>query len=129
MKASEPSNFRLFPELKEVLKGEHFSSNTKVEIAVRSWTKSQKLHQLGIEILPHPLHSPDLSPTDFHLFDKNDLETAFQQFLFRDLNFYIRGINALVIHWKLFQVKVFNFSEVVFFFFKIHSLKPRELSG
>ncbi|KOC60705.1 Histone-lysine N-methyltransferase SETMAR, partial [Habropoda laboriosa] len=32
-------------------------------------TTVQKLHQRrGIEILPHPLYSPDLSLTDFHFF-------------------------------------------------------------
>ncbi|KOC66148.1 Histone-lysine N-methyltransferase SETMAR, partial [Habropoda laboriosa] len=31
-------------------------------------TTVQKLHQLGIEVLPHPPYSPDISPTDFHFF-------------------------------------------------------------
>ena len=28
----------------------------------------QKLLQLGCEVLIHPLHSPDIAPSDFHLF-------------------------------------------------------------
>ncbi|VDM85396.1 unnamed protein product, partial [Strongylus vulgaris] len=28
----------------------------------------QKLNDLGYEILPHPAYSPDLSPTDYHIF-------------------------------------------------------------
>ncbi|GFO36531.1 histone-lysine N-methyltransferase SETMAR [Plakobranchus ocellatus] len=28
----------------------------------------QWLHRYGWEILPHPAHSPDLAPSDFHLF-------------------------------------------------------------
>ena len=29
-----------------------------------------KLHELGHELLPHPPYSPDLAPSDFHLFPK-----------------------------------------------------------
>ena len=28
----------------------------------------RKLNQLNVEVLPQPLYSPDLSPTDYHLF-------------------------------------------------------------
>ncbi|GFS05970.1 transposase [Elysia marginata] len=28
----------------------------------------QRLQRYGWEILPHPAHSPDLAPSDFHLF-------------------------------------------------------------
>jgi len=37
-----PSDFWLFPELKEVLKGQHFSSDAKVEAAVLKWISSQQ---------------------------------------------------------------------------------------
>jgi len=36
-----PSDFWLFPKLKETLKGQHFSSDAKVEAAVRKWISSQ----------------------------------------------------------------------------------------
>ena len=29
-----------------------------------------KLHELRYELLPHPPYSPDLAPSDFHLFPK-----------------------------------------------------------
>lgn len=74
----------------------------------------QKLFQLGIETLPHPPYSPDLSPTDFHFFraldlflkekrfrQQDDVENTFQQFIdSRALNFYKKGINALVSRWQ-----------------------------
>ena len=36
-----PSDLCLFPNLKETLKGQHFSSDAKVEAAVRKWISSQ----------------------------------------------------------------------------------------
>ena len=33
----------------------------------------QKLNELGYKVLPHPPHSPDLSPTDYHFFKHLDL--------------------------------------------------------
>ncbi|KOC69665.1 Histone-lysine N-methyltransferase SETMAR, partial [Habropoda laboriosa] len=63
----------------------------------------QKLHQLGIEVLPHLHYFPDFSPIDFHFFcsldnfltqklrKQEDFESAFLQFLFlRDSDFYVR---------------------------------------
>ena len=35
------SDFRLFPKLKETLKGQHISSDAEVESAVRKWISSQ----------------------------------------------------------------------------------------
>ena len=32
----------------------------------------KKLSDLGIEVLPHPPNSPDLSPTDYHMFKHLD---------------------------------------------------------
>ena len=34
--------------------------------------KSQKLNELGYEILPHAQYSPDLSPIDYHFFKHLD---------------------------------------------------------
>jgi hypothetical protein len=36
-----PPDFWLFPELKETLKGQHFSSDGKVEATVCKWISSQ----------------------------------------------------------------------------------------
>jgi histone-lysine N-methyltransferase SETMAR len=36
-----PSDFRLFPKLEETFKGQHFSSDAEVEVAVRKWISSQ----------------------------------------------------------------------------------------
>ena len=36
-----PSDFWLFPNLKETLKGEHFLSDAEVEAAVRKWISSK----------------------------------------------------------------------------------------
>ena len=53
----------------------------------------QKLNELGYKVLPHPPYSPDLLPTDYHLFKhpdnflqgkcshkQQDAENAFQEF-------------------------------------------------
>ena len=67
-----------------------------------SRTMQQKLTQLNVEVLPHPPHSPDRSPTDYHFFQVLDLfmrpkvyanadqvENAFQKFVdSRDPSFY-----------------------------------------
>jgi hypothetical protein len=36
-----PSDYWLFPKLKETLKGQHFSSDAEVEAAVRKWISSK----------------------------------------------------------------------------------------
>ncbi|KOC69109.1 Histone-lysine N-methyltransferase SETMAR, partial [Habropoda laboriosa] len=77
-------------------------------------TTVQKLHQLGIEVLPNHSCSPNLSPSDFHFscsldnfvtpkrFRKQkNIENAFQQFPSpRNLDFYIQGMNAPAIRWQ-----------------------------
>ncbi|RCN40382.1 hypothetical protein ANCCAN_13673 [Ancylostoma caninum] len=68
-------------------------------------TTLQKLHRLGVEVLPHPSYSPDLLPTEFHFFhaldkfikekrfrDGDELKDAFKQFLDSlDSDFYKDG--------------------------------------
>ncbi|XP_066908186.1 histone-lysine N-methyltransferase SETMAR-like [Halyomorpha halys] len=42
----------------------------------------EKLTEIGWEVLPHPPYSPDLSPTDYHLF--RDLDNNLRQKCFQD---------------------------------------------
>lgn len=74
----------------------------------------EKLLQLEWEVLPHPPYSPDLAPTDYHLFralqnflkDKEfwtdkELETAVGDFFASKLmEFYKKGIHDLPRRWK-----------------------------
>uniref|UniRef100_A0A5S6QEK5 Histone-lysine N-methyltransferase SETMAR n=1 Tax=Trichuris muris TaxID=70415 RepID=A0A5S6QEK5_TRIMR len=74
----------------------------------------QKLHHLGYETLSHPPYSPDLSPTDYHIFKhldhflqgkqfKNEKEakTAFEEFIAsKTPDFYATGMNAIVRRWQ-----------------------------
>lgn len=74
----------------------------------------QKLLSFGWVILPHPPYSPDLAPTDYHLFRslsnhlkskkyddedhlKGDLSTFFNK---KKAKFYADGINSLPIRWQ-----------------------------
>ncbi len=74
----------------------------------------ETLEALGFWVLPHPPYSPDLAPSDFHLFrslrwflrDKT-LETEQEVrrvlddfFASKDIIFYQRGIHCLVQKWK-----------------------------
>ena len=74
----------------------------------------KKLSSLGIEVLPHPPYSPDLSPTDYHMFrhldnflrgkifnDRGDIENEVHHF-FNSLKpeFYRTGIEKLVERWQ-----------------------------
>ena len=43
--------------------------NTQLYIAQPTF---QKLNKLGYKVLPHPPYSPDLSPTDYHIFKYPD---------------------------------------------------------
>jgi histone-lysine N-methyltransferase SETMAR len=73
----------------------------------------QKLEELGWQVLPHPPYSPDLAPSDYHLFRslrnhlrekhfddqdhlKSDLETFFQS---HSKKFYEDGIMDLPKRW------------------------------
>ena len=80
----------------------HTSRHTTAEIV-----------KIGWEVLPHPPYSPDLAPSDFHLFgplkeahrgihfkDEEAVKTSVRQWLRRqDLAFYRAGIHALVKRW------------------------------
>jgi histone-lysine N-methyltransferase SETMAR len=72
------------------------------------------LKKLGYETLPHPVYSPDLSPTDYHFF--KDLENFLQEKVFNNQaaaqntfeefmgsttpEFYATGISRLVNCWQ-----------------------------
>ncbi len=73
-----------------------------------------KLKELGWEILPHPPYSPDIAPSDYHLFqslqhflsgkvftDKNAKEIAIAGFFAeKPKTFYREGIEALPTRWE-----------------------------
>jgi histone-lysine N-methyltransferase SETMAR len=73
----------------------------------------KKLSELRIEVLPHPAYSPDLSPTDYHMFkhldnflrdkkftDQRAVEKAFFDFINAQTpEFYRVGIEKLVERW------------------------------
>ena len=68
----------------------------------------------GWEVLPHPLYSPDLAPTDFHLFQSlsnamrgvpfssgAELRAWLDEFFeSKSNNFYRKGIENLVERWE-----------------------------
>lgn len=74
----------------------------------------QKLHDLQYEVLPHPPYSPDLSPTDYHMFkhmndflanktfrDQGSIQKNIDQFFeSRTPDFYQIGINNLLYRWQ-----------------------------
>lgn len=72
-----------------------------------------KIHQCGFELVPHPPYSPDLAPSDFHLFPKLKKHLGGQRFSSteevvaavteyfadQDETFYQTGIMALQHRW------------------------------
>ena len=82
----------------------HVAKTTKVTI-----------ERLGWEVLPHPAYSPDVAPSDYHLF--RSIEHFFREKTFTDLqslkkevdqffstkpaSFYHRGIHLLLEKWQM----------------------------
>ncbi|GFO30415.1 histone-lysine N-methyltransferase SETMAR [Plakobranchus ocellatus] len=74
----------------------------------------QWLQRYGWEILPHPAHSPDLAPSDFHLFGplkrhlggmafetEDDLISKLRNWFDNlDVDFFRMGINSLLSRWQ-----------------------------
>ena len=74
----------------------------------------EKIMQLGWEVLAHPPYSPDLAPSDYHLFrslqhhlreksytEEDDIKMDIQSFLdSKSPSFYESGINKLVEKWR-----------------------------
>ncbi|KFD46922.1 hypothetical protein M514_12212 [Trichuris suis] len=72
------------------------------------------LKELGVNLIPHPAYSPDLSPTDYHVFqalelyihqkvhlDEISLENDFPEFLNScGQDFYPSGMNSPAERWK-----------------------------
>ncbi|GFN93392.1 histone-lysine N-methyltransferase SETMAR [Plakobranchus ocellatus] len=70
------------------------------------------IQRYGWEILPHPAHSPDLAPSDFHLFgplkrhlggmafDTEDDLISELRFDNLDVDFFRVGINSLLSRWQ-----------------------------
>ena len=72
------------------------------------------IHECGFELVPHPPYSPDLAPSDFHLFPNlkkalagrrfasdNDVMTAVEEFLWsQPKDFFSTGIRALQHRWS-----------------------------
>ena len=77
-------------------------------------TVKMALHELGWEVLQHPPYSPDLAPTDYHLFrclsnemrglsfeNQDHLENWLNNFFeTRPKDFWRNGINKLVERWE-----------------------------
>lgn len=73
-----------------------------------------KLQELELELLHHPPYSPDMAPTDYHLFrnlenfligkqfnSDDAVKLAFQEFIdSRPPGFYATGINKLPLKWQ-----------------------------
>lgn len=74
----------------------------------------EKLKQLDWEVLPHPPYSPDLAPSDYHLFlsmsnflankkfeNYDDVISALDEFFdSKDVEFYRNGLIKLIERWK-----------------------------
>ena len=81
----------------------------------RSKSAKKAIRQLRIDALPHPAYSPDLAPTDFHLFRSlehwlrgKNFTTAAQAiasvqafFASKDAAFFEHGIRALPERWEM----------------------------
>ena len=73
-----------------------------------------KIQQWNLEVLSHPLYSPDLAPTDYHFFQALDnflqgktfatekqAKTSFSDFITScSPPFFVAGINKLPIRWQ-----------------------------
>ena len=74
----------------------------------------ESVRECGYELLPHPPYSPDLAPSDFHLFprlkkhirgrrfqDDDELTAAVEGFLGdQDVEFFRSGINDWLTRWE-----------------------------
>lgn len=84
-----------------------------------------EIHNCGFELLPHPAYSPDLAPSDFHLFpnlkkhlggqkfsSNEEIEAAVNAYFEgQDEAFFKNGIMALETRWKKCIVKSGDYVE------------------
>ncbi|KAJ0183883.1 hypothetical protein K1T71_000306 [Dendrolimus kikuchii] len=98
----------------------YFSSMVTTTESFPVWALStlastqQKLREFGWEVLMHPPYSPDLAPSDFHLFrslqnslgnvrftSREDCQNHLSQFFDqKPQNFYSNGITSLSTRWQ-----------------------------
>ena len=102
-------------------------------------TKLQKLNELGYKVLPHPLYSPDLSPTNHHFFkhldnflqgkrfhSQKEAENAFQEFTkSQSMDFYTIGNNLFLVGKNMLIVMVPILINKVVFDLSYNDLKFR----
>jgi histone-lysine N-methyltransferase SETMAR len=88
----------------------HYNARPHTSLVTR-----QKLLELGWDVLPHPSYSPDMAPTDYHLFlslqnslagktfaSDDTIKTHLNDFFAgKDQKFYEAGIMKLPERWKL----------------------------
>ena len=74
----------------------------------------QKLEELGWEVLAHPPYSPDLAPSDYHIFRSlkqylqgkkfkslNDIKFALNDYFdSKPTSWFKKGIDDLIIRWR-----------------------------
>ncbi|GFO25928.1 histone-lysine N-methyltransferase SETMAR [Plakobranchus ocellatus] len=94
--------------------GDFQANNNLFDNPITANLTQQLLQRYGWEILPHPAHSPDMAPSDFHLFGplkrhlggivfdrEDDLISELRNWFDNlDVDFFREGINSLLSRWQ-----------------------------